>query len=68
MMLKVTLIKSVIGYDKRQKATVSALGLGKVGSSALHGDNACVMGMIRKVGHLLEVEHLSDPVEVTNEA
>ena len=67
-MLKVTLKKSVIGYNKRQKAPVSALGLGKIGSSAVHAENASVMGMIRKVEHLLEVEHLGEPVEVTNEA
>ena len=62
-MLKVTLKKSVIGYDKKQRATVKALGLGKIGSCAVHSDNECVMGMIRKVTHLLEVEELQDPVE-----
>ena len=34
-MLKITLKKSVIGYNKRQRATVKALGLGKIGSSAV---------------------------------
>jgi len=63
-MLKLTLKKSVIGYNKRQRATVEALGLGKIGSSAVHGDSPAVMGMIRKVTHLLEVETLQDPVEV----
>ncbi|MCX6345890.1 MAG: 50S ribosomal protein L30 [Armatimonadetes bacterium] len=63
-MLKVTLKKSAIGYDKRQKATVKALGLGKIGSCAVHFESDCIKGMIRKVGHLVEVETLSDPVEV----
>jgi large subunit ribosomal protein L30 len=63
-MLKITLKNSVIGYNKRQRATVKALGLGKVGSSVVQSDNDCVKGMIKKVGHLLEVEELSDPVEV----
>jgi len=63
-MLKVTLKKSFIGYDKTQAATVRALGLNKVGSSYVHTDNDCVKGMIRKIRHLLTVEELQDPVEV----
>ena len=63
-MLKLTLTKSVIGYNKRQRATVKALGLNKVGSSAVHAENDCMAGMIRKVSHLLEVVTLQDPVEV----
>ncbi len=63
-MLKVTLKKSFIGYNKRQRATVQALGLNKVGSSAVHAESASVAGMIRKVDHLLAVERLQDPVEV----
>ena len=63
-MLKVTLKKSAIGYDKRQKATVKALGLNKIGSCAVHSESDCIKGMIRKVGHLVVVETLSDPVEV----
>lgn len=63
-MLKVTLKKSVIGYDKRQKATAKALGLNKIGSSAVHADSDSIKGMIRSIGHLLSVEELSDPVEV----
>ena len=63
-MLKVTLKKSVIGYNKRQRATVKALGLGKIGSSAVHADSDSVKGMIRSVSHVLSVERLQDPVEV----
>ena len=62
-MLKVTLTKSVIGYDKTQRATVRALGLGKMGSSAVHAESDSVMGMIRKISHMLTVEKLQDPVE-----
>ncbi len=63
-MLKIKLVRSVIGYNKRQRATVKALGLGKIGSSAIHADTPAINGMIRKVSHLLEVEELKDPVEV----
>ena len=62
-MLKVTLKKSVIGYNKRQRATVKALGLGKVGSSVLQSESPSILGMIKKVPHLLEVETLAEPVE-----
>lgn len=63
-MLRVTLKKSVIGYEKRQVATVKALGLGRVGSTAVHAENECILGMIGKIPHLLEVETLQDPAEV----
>ncbi|MGQ9456598.1 MAG: 50S ribosomal protein L30 [Armatimonadota bacterium] len=67
-MIRVTLVKSLIGSTERQRATVQRLGLGKVGSSAVHFPNSAVMGMIRSVQHLLEVEELPEPVEVKNEA
>ena len=68
MMFRVTLRKSVIGYNQRQRATVKALGLNKVGSSYLHAAGPSVLGMIRSVSHLVRVEELPDPVEVENEA
>jgi len=63
-MLKVTLRNSVIGSNQRQRATVKALGLGKIGSCVVHADSGSVLGMLRKVGHLVTVEKLGDPVEV----
>ena len=62
-MLKVTLKRSVIGYDSRQRATVKALGLGKIGSSVVQSDSPAILGMIRKVAHLVAVETLPEPVE-----
>lgn len=55
-MIKVTLIKSPIGYNKTQAATVEALGLGKMNSSNVLPDNASVQGAIFKVKHLVKVE------------
>jgi large subunit ribosomal protein L30 len=63
-MLKVTLVKSFIGYSKRLRKTLSAMGLGKVGSCTVLPDNAPVRGMIRKTEHIVKVELLADPVEV----
>ncbi len=56
--LRVTLVKSPIGYSKRQKATVKSLGLGKMNSSIIHEDTPPVRGMIDKIIHLLKVEEI----------
>ncbi len=53
--LRVTLVKSPIGYEKSQKATVRALGLNKLSQSVEKDDSPAVRGMIAKVAHLLEV-------------
>jgi large subunit ribosomal protein L30 len=57
--LKVTLVRSTIDRDKKQKATVRGLGLRKLNSSAVLEDTHSIRGMIRKVQHLVSVE----PVE-----
>lgn len=57
-MLKITLTKSPIGYEKDQKATVKALGLTKLQASITHPDNPQIRGMIKKVVHLVRVEQV----------
>ncbi len=54
--LTVTLVKSPIGYSARQKNTVRALGLRRMGQSVAHQDSDAIRGMIDKVAHLVEVE------------
>lgn len=54
--LKVTLVKSPIGYSTRQKGTVRALGLRRMGQTVEHDDTPVIRGMIQKVFHLVEVE------------
>lgn len=54
--LKVTLVKSSIGYPERQKRTVRALGLRKMGHTVEHTDTPVIRGMIDKVSHLVKVE------------
>lgn len=54
--LKITLKKSVIGRNKKQKATIEALGLKKVGQTVTHDDNPAIRGMIHKTDFMLEVE------------
>ena len=50
--IKITLVRSRIGSDKRQIATLNALGLGKVNSSVEHETSPQIMGMVAKVQHL----------------
>lgn len=59
MKIKVTLTKSPIGYSKAQHKVLEALGLRKVGSSAVHEDSPVIMGMVHKCMHLVTVETLA---------
>ncbi|MCJ7426042.1 MAG: 50S ribosomal protein L30 [Dehalococcoidales bacterium] len=54
--LRVTLIKSGIGYAQDQKKTLRALGLNRLNKSVLHNDSSSVRGMLNKVRHLIRVE------------
>jgi len=56
--LKVTQVKSSIGFPKDQGKTIRALGLGRIGSSVEQVDNPAVRGMIFKVKHLVKVEEI----------
>ena len=56
--LRVTLVKSTIGYNKDQARTAKALGLGKLNSSNELPDNQAVRGMIFKIKHLVRVEEV----------
>ena len=57
-MIRVTLVKSAIGFSKDQKRTVTALGLNKLNSSNELPDNSAVRGMIFKIKHLVRVEEI----------
>ncbi len=56
--LKITLVKSVIGRPQDQRGTVKALGLGKTNSSVVREESPIIMGMIKKVSHLVKVEEV----------
>jgi len=53
--LKISLTRSLSGRPKDQRATVKALGLGRMNSTVEQDDNAVIRGMIRKVEHLVTV-------------
>ncbi|GIV15104.1 MAG: hypothetical protein KatS3mg022_0539 [Armatimonadota bacterium] len=67
MALKITLVRSPIGYSKRQKRTVEALGLRRLHQSVIQPDNPAIRGMVRKVSHLVTVEEVTENA-VTEEA
>lgn len=56
--LKVTLVKSGIGYAAEQKETLKHLGLRKMWHSVEHEDTPSIRGMLHKVRHLVKVESL----------
>lgn len=58
MKLKITLVKSVIGYSEHQRNIVKALGLKKTQSSVIQEDTPSIRGMINKVTHLVSVEEV----------
>jgi len=56
--LRVTLIKSPVGNNDRQRRTVRALGLTHMHQTVEHLDGPVARGMIAKVAHLVEVEEV----------
>ena len=54
--IKVTLVRSPIGYPKPQKATVRALGLRRMNQTVEHADTPSLRGMLAAVIHLIRIE------------
>ena len=54
--VRITLVRSPIGYPLRQKRTVRALGLRRMHQTVEQEDTPVLRGMIAKVAHLVEVE------------
>ena len=54
--LKITWVKSAIGYAEDQKRTVRALGLHRLHETVEHDDNRTIRGMADKVRHLVTLE------------
>jgi large subunit ribosomal protein L30 len=58
--LRITLVKSPIGYSQRQKGTVRALGLRRMGHTVEQVDTPVIRGMVQKVSHLVRVEEFEE--------
>lgn len=54
--VRVTLVRSAIGYSKRHKETIRALGLRRLHQTVEHVDTPSLRGMLYIVNHLVEVE------------
>ena len=54
--VKVRWVRSAIGFDRRQRATLAGLGLKKLNQTVELADTPAVRGMIDKVNHLVVVE------------
>lgn len=57
--LVVTYTRSSIGYGQKQRGTLRALGLRRLGDVAEHDDTDVIRGMVDKVSHLVQVEERS---------
>lgn len=55
-MIRVTLVRSAIGYSVRHKATLRALGFHRLHETVVHKDSPSLRGMLMKVNHLVEIE------------
>ncbi|MCD0488014.1 50S ribosomal protein L30 [Pedobacter sp. MC2016-14] len=56
--IKITQVKSIIDRSERQKRTMQALGLTKLNQSVEVEANAAIIGMVRKVNHLVAIESI----------
>lgn len=56
--LRLTWVKSAIGYSQRQKETIRALGLRRLGDRVEREDSPSLRGMVQKVRHLVKVEEI----------
>jgi large subunit ribosomal protein L30 len=56
--LRITWVKSSIGYSQRQKDTIRTLGLRRLGDRVEREDSPSLRGMVHKVSHLVKVEEI----------
>jgi large subunit ribosomal protein L30 len=54
--IRITQVKSRIGQPERQKRILDALGLKKMHQTVEHDDSPTVMGMVKKLEHLVRTE------------
>lgn len=54
--IRVTWVKSFIGFNESQRQTIRSLGLHRLNQSVVHEDTRPVRGMVNKVRHLVKVE------------
>jgi large subunit ribosomal protein L30 len=58
--IRVTQVRSAIGIKPKQRGTLRALGLRRIGKTVTHDDKPEIRGMLAKVPHLVRVEEVED--------
>jgi len=58
--IKIKLVKSIIGRSDRQQATVRGLGLRKINSEVIREKRPEILGMIKKIEFMLQVEEVGN--------
>ena len=58
--LRITWVKSAIGYNASQQRTLATLGFHRLNQSVVRDDSMSLRGMINKVRHLVKVEEASE--------
>jgi large subunit ribosomal protein L30 len=58
--LKITLKRSYAGSTEAQRRVVRSLGLRRLNQTVVHQDSPTILGMVRKVGHMLHVEESAE--------
>jgi large subunit ribosomal protein L30 len=61
--LRIKYIKSAIGYNVKQKATIQALGFRRLQQTVEHEDTPVIRGMVNKVSHLVSVETVEEAAQ-----
>ncbi|MCX7774766.1 MAG: 50S ribosomal protein L30 [Rectinemataceae bacterium] len=56
--IQITLVRSTIGQKPEARATVRSLGLRKIGSTTIKEANPAILGMVRRVQHLVETREV----------
>jgi large subunit ribosomal protein L30 len=54
--LKITLVKSMIGKPEKQRQVLRGMGLTRLNRTVELEDTACIRGMVQQVGHLVKAE------------
>ena len=57
-MIKITQVRSQIGFSAKQRKVLTGIGLGRIGRSVIRPDDDCIRGMVAKVPHLVSVEEV----------
>lgn len=57
-LIKIRLVKSLIGVPEKHKRVIRALGLKKINSTVVQKNNPQIQGMIFKINHMISTERL----------